>query len=515
MFGKTVRALLPLVVYAVLFLILFLPLLSSQHLPSMDGMSHIDNARKISRVYFDTDGVEAQYYHLNPNPSANWPSHLALALLLRYLAPENAEKLLAAAYLLSFPLAAGCLMSAFGRAPTLFFAVFALPLAPNALFYRGFYNFNLSVVCFLLFCGYWVRRRDRRSAAHYCVVALFWLALALTHIFSLFAAFLFLALFELHFVLHEWKKKRLSTLAPAAVLCTACLPAVLLTIPFFHGAPLTLPWLPDPRDRLHDLLFLELLDVFTGWEKLKGFALFIALLLLAASLLSKHKVPDRPIPAALRSFFLVLLLLYFVTPQSFAGGYYLSSRLLLYLILALLIWAAHEELLTGRGAVVAVLLLILNTLLYTGLHRQTEVLYQEAFSGNDVIEPGCTLLAAVFSPNGEGGARANLPFFLHFDSFVAAKRNCINLLNYEPAKRQFPLLYNPSKERLPLLLRDPHGNEKGTPDIPLAEYQAYGQAVDYVLVWGRKSTVPLFSDLQQYQLVFRSKSRLLEIFKRR
>ena len=69
-----------------LFLLLLLasvvPFWTVAYVPTQDGPSHLYNAVALRQYVFNPDGIERLYYELNPSPSANWVSHIALALPL-------------------------------------------------------------------------------------------------------------------------------------------------------------------------------------------------------------------------------------------------------------------------------------------------------------------------------------------------------------------------------------------------------------------------------------------------
>ena len=51
--------------------------------PTIDGPSHLYNARIINELWFNNNEVLKDYFTFNPTPEPNWTGHFLLALLMQ------------------------------------------------------------------------------------------------------------------------------------------------------------------------------------------------------------------------------------------------------------------------------------------------------------------------------------------------------------------------------------------------------------------------------------------------
>jgi len=136
------------------------PLWVFRYLPSTDGPSHLYNASVLAN-----HGIEIyrRYYTITLfQPAGNMLSQYVLVALLKLTGPAMAEKAFLTGYIILFFLS----FRYFLRALTPYadyFSCSAGVLAPNVLFYEGFWNYSYSVCLVLLTLGYYLRRRQREA----------------------------------------------------------------------------------------------------------------------------------------------------------------------------------------------------------------------------------------------------------------------------------------------------------------------------------------------------------------
>lgn len=439
---------------------------------TQDGPSHLENAYILKQ--FATAPLFRDYLKVNPTPAPNWFGHLLEAGLLIVTSSAIAEKILISLYLLL--MFSSALYTVRSVAPeSQWHSVLVLPLVLNCLLQYGFFNFCWSAALFLLFSGYWMRRRsiEIRSSL---IAALLLVLIYFSHVVSWFVCLLFACLVAgARLRSGEWKLREAS-LAIAAFVPSALLTGwFLTTLPPNSATAVAVPFAPRWSALWHAS------TVVFSYSKLDAAvstAFGVSLLLAAAVLLLQRRWNAWTLLAGL------LTILYFVSPSQAGIGQYVLERWNFYVLLAMAVWIAS----CARGwaaslAIVAGSAAISCALLALVVVREREINRElaEYLSVAADVQPGATLLPVQFDSRGPGDLQHLYGFPMrHAAGYVAAARGALNLDNYEAQTAVFPLIF---RERFhPGVYIGHMEDEPPAPDF--AGYEAKtGRRVDYVLVW--------------------------------
>lgn len=514
--------------FAALILLHLIPIWAFPYFPSQDGPAHVNNANVLREYNHPDRSVFREYYVINSNPEPNWTGHLALAGLMFLVPLMTAEKLLLSGYVLLLPLSARYAVRAVNP-DNAGLAILSFPFIFNYLLHMGFYNFSYSLPFFFFVVGYWAKKQERFGWREGLIMALLWLALYFTHIFSVVTACAAIGLAALMFTAFDLvnrlrrKPQEISfwrlLASRAFVPLLALLPTALLVLNFLNqkgasrGKPLpaALQW-----RRLRTLESLVSFDEYEVWLAIAVAALFAALtafLLLVKIIRREWNRWD-----ALLIVSAAYVYIYFIAPDGMAGGGFISHRMILFPYIGLLLWAAGQRwpvwskrTAQTAAAVLAAAFLCLNMRSYAQLNGYLE----EYISAGDHVEPNTTLLPLCFSHQGRDEndrimARRIGPF-LHASGIIAAKRRIVEMDNYEGNTSYFPVLFRPEKNPF----RHIGGIEAQPPQVDFLSFkEKTGGTVDYVLLWQlrdlhHENTQKILEQLDEgeYERIFVSEPR--------
>lgn len=493
--------------FAALILLHLIPIWAFTYFPSQDGPAHLNNANVLREYNHPDRSVFREYYVINSNPEPNWTGHLALAALM-YLVPlMAAEKLLLSVYAVLLPLSARYAVRAVNP-ENAGLASLSFPFIFNYLLHMGFYNFSYSLPFFFFVVGYWAKKQARFGWREGLMMALLWLALYFSHIFTVVTACAALGLTILIFTALDIVKRlrgkplhRVGADGPleetsfwrlfvsrAVVPLIAFIPTLLFALNFLsqkgtnRSGPL--PFESQWR-RLRTLESLVSFDALEVWLAISVAALFAALT--AFLLLVKIVRREWNRWDALLVVSAAYVYIYFIAPDGMSGGGFISHRMILFPYIALLLWAAGQRwpvwskrVAQGAAAALAVAFLCLHMRSYAQLNEYLE----EYISAGDHVEPNTTLLPLCFSHQGRDEndrimARRIGPF-LHASGIIAAKRRIVEMDNYEGNTTYFPVLFRPEKNPF----RHIGSIEAQPPQVDFLSFnEKTGGTVDYVLLW--------------------------------
>jgi hypothetical protein len=521
--------------FAVLLVLHLVPLWWFPFFPSQDGPAHVENA-DILRNYDRADRpLLRTFYTINSNPDPNWFGHVVLAALMAAVPPLIAEKLLLTGYLFLLPLSLAYALRALrpGGGPAV---LLVFPFLHNLFFHMGFYNFCYSLPLFFFALGYWLRHRERFTAARAAVLGGLGLLLFFCHLFSLVALGVLLAvLVGYWFVLDLRTRPARECLASlrsrALVPLCAFLPALLLAVWFLARRPGSGVEIPEEANRLSWLLKLEALVSYGSlevWPSL-GLALFF-LVCTGVLVAARARRPQLDAADGFLAAAAVFVALLFVVPDSLAGGLFVIPRLTLYPFFALILWLAARPLRPAlawaiRGAALASTLPLLA--LHTAAYARLNPYLEEYVTAAVAVESNTTLLPWSYSHSGRGPDDSPLSIrvgpFRHAAGYVAMRRPVVNLCNYEANAGYFPILYRPEVnpyDQMGLMPAVPDRGLESTPprvDIPGYERTAH-QRVDYILVWSApdpQAALPQLGALG-YERIYTSAPRgLAQLYRRK
>ncbi|MGB0368416.1 MAG: hypothetical protein ACPGD8_03360 [Flavobacteriales bacterium] len=175
-----------------------IPVLASEYFPTVDGPSHLYNARLIAELWLSPGGEISEFLQFNPTFSPNWTGHLLLAALMTFTSAFWAEKIILTIYLIGLPLGIRSVLMArdVGDVRWLYL-IFSFSY--SYLFHYGFFNFNIGVVLFFFGLSFWLNNQENYCAQSFMKQGLIATLIALSHPFA-FALYL-VALFVLNLTL--------------------------------------------------------------------------------------------------------------------------------------------------------------------------------------------------------------------------------------------------------------------------------------------------------------------------
>ena len=531
-----------------LLIILFLaPLWVFSRMPLQDGPSHLAGANIIKEYNKADAPIFRKFYSISSEPVPNWTGHAVLALLLSWMSPEMAEKLLLSGYVILLPIAFRYLLGGINPEGTIL-AFLAFPFIYNFLFHMGFYNFVWSVALFFLVIGYWIRKRENLSAWNILVFSGLVLVLYFSHIFTFTLSGVSLALIEVWLAVffvqthtaNDNSKFRnfLLAIGPRAVVgALAYLPAIVLAALFMVQRE-TVP-IPGSSNFFVALNMLGSLYTLVSfeWNEIWVTRVIAACLGLLGVCHLFYKIKSRTIEK-FDGFFLIFLafvLLYFIAPNTLlvsrngmSGGGFIKDRIGMFPFLALIIWMGVQRPIRriSRGVVWVVVGCSL-TLVVMQMSKYDELsdYMQEYESALELIAPNTSVLPISFFKHGSD--QKIEPFSLKVDPFrhvpeiISAKKNVVALSHYEGNMGYFPTKFQQNLNPFMVLGKLPWNLEKLDLLKNLKE-SSIGYP-DYVVLWmaPRKDSElwNRFPVLQQvtehYDLIFRSVPKGLALLYRK
>jgi len=371
-----------------LLIVHLVPIWAFPYFVTLDGPAHVDNAAAL-RSYLQSDQTVLQeYYTLNLRLVPNWFTNIVLAVLMGFVSPTTAEKLVLSAYVLLLPLSVRYALAGISER-AISFSVLSFPVIYNYLFHYGFYNFLFSIVMFFFALGYWLRYHGSLSLRNISALSGLILLLYFCHGTSLLLLMLTLFILALSFslqgrpvmprnmssVLNGWRvfQKRIWVpliigFAPASFLLSRFV--------FQQGSPPIWPRYSDWQ--------------FWGWpfygvtattnhpaNLLISMGVSLLFITLFFHLFRQGTAQSEP---WLRKGLLVAVatagILYVASPYTIAGGTIINPRFILFtLLLAILFFGTHEisERVRFRvgiaSAALAIAQLILNMPVYAQINR--------------------------------------------------------------------------------------------------------------------------------------------------
>jgi hypothetical protein len=518
--------------FALMIVVMLVPIWAFTYLPTTDGAAHVANAEVIRKYNDPGLSVYRQYYWVSKEPMPNLVGHLLLAGLMAVMPPTGAEKVVVSLYVVLLPLGVRYCVRAIRRSATPL-AWLAFPMVYNYLFAQGFYNFVLSCGVFFFVVGYWVRNRDRMDWRTGAVLGLLSVVLYACHLFSLVMAWGVIGGLCLWFAFWEWRAHAFGVAVKRVIVTAAALlPVFVMAVVFrpsgeWHSKEV-FGW--NPKDDLVALLQFSSMTSYRNKEALLGGAITTMMggltLLVLANKARRRSWSKWDVLLVVP---IGLVGVYFRSYDARALHFYIPHRVMLYAFLTLILWLAGQPMarrvkwaVVPLAAGIALAFVASHALKY----REFAPQLREFVSAGDRIERNSTFLPLIFSPRGRtaDGRVSSIdvaPFYMA-SGYIAARRNAVDLRNYEGNTDHFPVRFrdelNPYKH---LAVGD--GLNEVPPKVDIEGYRRQGGEVEYVIVWGledafrdNEGVKALYRQLEQgYQRVAVPGARWTEVWKRK
>lgn len=166
-----------------LFLILhLLPFFSVDILLTLDGPSHLYNAKLFNEILSGNNTI-SELYQINSELVPNYTGHLILSFLIWVTTPILALKIIHILYVVGLAFAFRKLVLELspknGNMSVLIF-----PLIYSAPFISGFYNFSLALILLLFTLFFWMKNNNKHSILFYVKLSVLFLLTYLSHSFT-------------------------------------------------------------------------------------------------------------------------------------------------------------------------------------------------------------------------------------------------------------------------------------------------------------------------------------------
>jgi len=471
--------------FGLLVLLQVAAVLALRHLPTVDGPAHLAGARVLTNWRLP---IYRHYYAIDLFPSPNLLAGLLLAGLLRVAEPAWADKLLAAGYLVLFPLALRYAVAGVNRSAR-WLAFLAFPLSCGYLFWYGFANYGYGVAGALFAVGFALRHGPNWTPRSTLGLGALLLLCYATHLVPFALAVLFVTVTGVVSAAvgqragdPDWRRP---VLAPAL----AAAPALGLTAAFAlrggaHSAP---TWRPVP-ELGGGLLSLAMPTVtFVHSEAVVSGLIALVLYVVGVFAVRRRRGVGT---AGLAGAAIAATTVYLVAPNQLGLEYGLiNTRISIFPILFAVLWlAAHpvgvrvQRVGAGVLALAAVALAVLRAPDVLRYDRQVS----EYATTARVIAPGSTLVALrvrLDSPlHGPARVKAFDPL-RHGASLIAAQTRGVDVGHYEAQYNYFPTRFRPDADLRRRIDPDLTGLEAAPAAVTLPGDDAVGHdRIDYVLV---------------------------------
>lgn len=483
------------VLFGAMIVLQLVPIWAFLYLPTTDGAAHVASA-EVMRKYDDPElTVFRKYYVVVKKPLPNLAGHLMLEGLTAVMSPEAAEKVVVSLYMVLLPLGVRYGVRSIRRGATpLAWVAFAMTY--NYLYAQGFYNFVMSCGVFFFVVGYWIRNRDRMDWTRGVVLGVLGVLLYVCHLFSLAMACGVIGGLCVWFGFWEMRAHAFGVAAKRAMVTGMALLPVLVVAWVYRPSS---EWHTDqvfewnPKDDVVSLL--QFGSMISYREKEAWLGGMITTLVGALTLLALANKAGRGRRGWSRWDVLLvvpvgLVGVYLRSYDARALHFYIPQRVMFYAFLMMLLWLAAQPLgWRVRWATVPIAGAI--GLAFTASHglkyREFAPQLREFVSAGDRIERNSTFLPLIFSPRGRtaDGRVSSIdvaPFYMA-SGYVAARRDAVDLRNYEGNTDHFPVQFRSELNPYTHLAVGDGLNEV-PPKIDIEGYRRKGGEVDYVMVWG-------------------------------
>jgi hypothetical protein len=485
-----------------------MPLWAFRWFPSQDGPIHLEIASLLPRLAGGGDPVAAHYFAVNGELEPTWFLFLPLSALTALTSAPIAEKLLLSAFVVLFAVALRYALEAV-RPGAGYLAVLGLPFAFSFPLHMGFYNQCFATVLFFVAVGYWLGRGPEVRQGEILVLTFLLLLTYFAHPVPLVMALLTLGILALvrsaadvaalRRTARPWRGPAWELLARRLLpLLVASLPALALLGLFLLrqqgqqvGATIRWPFLALAKR----LAVLYSLVSFDRRELILSIATLVVFLTVAALLVASRirrrsfSARDAPLVAALAA-----VVVYFAAPGTIAGGGLVNHRVQLFIPLLLLLWFASDAALerfrpalATAGAILTAGFLVVHSSQYRALNAELE----EYLSGEQVLAPRSTLLSLSLAHHGVAGNGpgpvSRVQPFQHAAGHLAARRELVDLVNFQASTGYFPVVYRSECDPYRRLGSVRELEEVAVPRPRLDGFDGFPCSIDYVLLWGLTS----------------------------
>lgn len=415
-------------IFTVFLIIHLLPLFSADILLTLDGPSHVYNA-KVFNELLKGNAFLSKYYQVNTELVPNYLGHLILSFFLLLMSPITALKFIHLLYVVGLAVAFRKLVLTHnpenGKLSVLIF-----PLIYSAPFISGFYNFSLALILLLWILYFWFKNREVRSLLFYVKLGVLMLLTYFAHSFTF--AVLCLSIGVIIIAEHGVRNVKSWLVEGTKVIASAIIP-IGLGLSFMLKRDSSPTYLTGEQlwEQIKDLKFIYSFD-----NEASHWVLLYVLVSLFGLVLFKKKKFLPLIYIAL-----ILFGLYFYLPDGVGYASVFSIRTLLLSFLFFILWLALQK----RGQIFQGILIVI--LLFYQSYRMAELKdwmvvknnkAKEVLKVGELIPQNSTVLPV---------RTLNTWQYHHISNFLGTDKPQLILENYEAAHDYFPIHWKQNIER--------------------------------------------------------------------
>lgn len=471
--------------FFVLALAHLIPIWAVRYMPTVDGPSHLYNASILLRLLTGDGARLNDFYQIDWRPNPNWLGHAMLAVMLTFLPPLLAEKILMSSIIILF-LAAAWYFARSAEEGGQIYAFLALLLTYHQSLQFGYFNFSIAAGLFLIVVSTWWRRRDQPTARNISLIAGLLLLSDAAH--PMPTALAMIAIGVLWLMTLRGRR-----LASHALHLLAFVPVSALILWFMRTqAPPSMASRPKLPYLIQFLAQARFLMTFDLRQFYYGAVVFLGYVTLAVATIWIERRSKRE-ASAFGMVALAFLAMYFIFPSQLAGGLGINDRIGFFIFLVPLAWFTPR--LPRRAQMVLIGLVTLaalaNVAFLTTRYRRADRLLTEivrTFDGADRDSAFVPILFDIRPPHSDLGLMS------HTVDYAALENRLIDLANYEPEVGYFPIRYRPGIVPLNGYLLAVAQN-----DFDVA---ANAERADYIFTWKMPPGSPLEPRIEErYRLV--------------
>jgi hypothetical protein len=497
------------------------PVLLHSFFPTVDGPAHLYNGNMLKYYWFFNDGFLLNFFDVNRYSNSNIADHIWFAVTGLFLSPGTSEKGLLLLYILSMAYSFRFLVKIISRDPqsATLSSYLIFPFIYSFTLRMGFFNFCLGIPVLFWATGYWIRNREALQWKKICWLTVLCTILYITHLFNFVVFGIVIACYELQYFIQERSLKQFMRKAGRAFF--AFMPGLLLSLIFFiSGAREEFPAKFLSVGKLTETLrdISPIITLNYDHEILYARIIAGALSILAAiaiwTFFVNRKKGDQHFRPSWIFPLLVIFILFCTFPDWIGSGGFISIRLALYFFLLLLISVAATGI-RPRMLILPVIVFLTGHLLFISYHnQQTAALCEDAETmaeASKLMEEHSVLLPLNYSDNW---------MEINFSGYLGAKRNLINLDNYEATKNHFSLSWKKGQNVYELM---PGFGNRNPPCINIEKYEkSTGHRIDYLSRYCFNGNISdsCTSLVEQeikskFELIYQSANQRLLLYKRK
>lgn len=414
----------------IIFLILhLLPLFSVGVLLTLDGPSHLYNAKLFNEI-LEGNSIISELYQINTELIPNYLGHLMLSALLWLTTPVLALKIIHILYVVGISVSFRKLVLTLNPKAGLL-SVLIFPFIYSELFLYGFYNFTIALIFLFITLRFWILNFDKKSILFFVQLTALFLLTYFAHSFTFLLLCLSIGVYTI--VLGIERKDYWSIFRVGIKAFLAALPSIIFSISFVLKRKTYNQYL-DSSELWRKLFNMSFLPSFEKGE------VFYFLWIILIFLVVKAFKQTTKIDYTFLYLTIISCVLYFYMPDDVGYAGFFSVRMVYVSVVFLVLWLAIQNFSLKITWVVVAVVFVFQIQRMEGLKEWAMIKNNRAkeiikigglIPENSIIKPITTI---------------NTWHYFHLSSLLGVKKPQIILDNYEAGQDYFPVKWKQNLE---------------------------------------------------------------------